>query len=58
MPKYINADKAELKVAEYYTREILKIARRDLKGPVADEIELCAMIAVSTLKSEIDQRGR
>jgi len=58
MPKYVKADVAELKAAEYYARQILKIVRENDLGDLGDEIEVLAMIAVSTLKSEREQRGR
>jgi len=58
MPKYIKADVAELKAAEFYARQILKIVRKNDLGDLGDEIELCAMISVSKLKSECEQRGR
>ena len=58
MPKYVKADVAELKCAEYYARQILKLVRENDLGDLGDEIEVCAMISVSTLKSEREQRGR
>jgi len=58
MTKYVKANVAELKAAEHYARQILNIVRENDLGDLGDEIEVLAMISVSTLKSEREQRGR